>query len=136
MRVTLIINMGSVAISSGAFAVGIFGMNLLSGLETHPTMFFQVTSTIFCGSISIFVILYSYYRRTKVASKNLSGLSRTVSDLRAEQSLLFTHSDRAKVLYNYSACNIGDKAGYQRFLKNSRLNFLEFNSVTKNKPIL
>merc|ERR1712168_1715039 len=39
IRLSLFMEMGAVALGSGAVAGGVFGMNLTHGLEDHPTAF-------------------------------------------------------------------------------------------------
>ena len=52
--------MESLAVATGSCAVvgSIFGMNLLSGLENHPTAFFWVTSSSLIGGLSIVCMVY------------------------------------------------------------------------------
>ena len=59
IRMSLFLEVGAVALGSGAVVGGVFGMNLLNGLESHPSAFYVtlggislVMSAIFAGTIS------------------------------------------------------------------------------------
>lgn len=50
MKLDLVLQMGTFGVSSGALAAGIFGANLLSGLEGHPYAFYLMSGAIVVGS--------------------------------------------------------------------------------------
>ena len=55
--------MASLGVTSGTLVAGFFGMNLTSGLESHPTAFFITTSAIVFCSAGMIAILLRKLRR-------------------------------------------------------------------------
>eukprot|EP00742_Colponemidia_sp_Colp-10_P012461 GILJ01014000.1.p1 GENE.GILJ01014000.1~~GILJ01014000.1.p1 ORF type:complete len:476 (+),score=63.25 GILJ01014000.1:39-1466(+) len=66
MRLSLLISAGSVSLTSGALAAGIFGMNLLSSLETNPYAFATVSGVIGFGTSSFFLAIYKYCKNKRL----------------------------------------------------------------------
>lgn len=63
IRMSLFLEVGAVALGSGAVVGGVFGMNLLNGLESHPSAFYitlggisLVMSSIFAGVIFLYTL--------------------------------------------------------------------------------
>lgn len=69
MRQTLVLSIGTFSMGTGTAVSSLFGMNLLSGLETHPHAFAAVASALCATSVGVFSLMYSAYRRTNHYSK-------------------------------------------------------------------
>ena len=54
-------DMGAVSLTTGAFLTGIFGMNLLNGMEEHPCAFFIVSGSMVAFMVSVFRVLFGRY---------------------------------------------------------------------------
>lgn len=126
MRISLVVSMAALAVASGSFGAGVFGMNLLSGWEDAPTRFRDVTLGLSGGACAIFGSCFIYYRNSKQSVSTFSRLSRNVHEMRYKHQSqhLFKHSNRSKLLYNYSTAQIGNKEQYERFLRNNQVDFL------------
>jgi len=66
IRLSLFMEMGALALGSGAVVGGIFGMNLTHGLENHPSAFFITLTGISVIMTSIFVGFNANYNKLKV----------------------------------------------------------------------
>jgi magnesium transporter len=55
LRFELTLSICSFVATCGALATGLFGMNLLSRYETHPTMFYYISAFIFGSMLTIFI---------------------------------------------------------------------------------
>jgi len=63
MAMNLQISLLSLTLSSAAVIGSIFGMNLLSGYEQHPSMFYIILSCMPIIGLSIYILFRIYYRR-------------------------------------------------------------------------
>jgi hypothetical protein len=126
MRISLLVSLAALSVSTGAFGAGVFGMNLLSGHETNPELFHQVTGSLIGGSVGLFALIYTYYSKTKQPLSTCSRLSVSVTQMRSDHKShrLFAHSDRSKLLYNYQSSAIEDKEQYERFLRSNQADSL------------
>lgn len=126
MRISLVISMAALSVAIGSFGSGIFGMNLLSGWEEAPTRFRDVTFTLLTLAGGFFSACFVYYRNSKQSVSTFSRLSSNVNEMRYkhQSQRLYKHSDRSKLLYNYSTATIGNKEQYERFLRNNQVDFL------------
>merc|ERR1719430_72050 len=66
LRMSLVMEMGALALGSGAVVGGLFGMNLVSGLENHPTAFLTVLGGMGLMMGGIFTGFSMKYRKLKV----------------------------------------------------------------------
>ena len=66
IRMSLFMEMGALALGSGAVVGGIFGMNLTHGLEEHPTAFYITLAGMSVIMTSIFAGFNSNYNKLKV----------------------------------------------------------------------
>ena len=66
IRMSLFMEMGALALGSGAVVGGIFGMNLTHGLESHPSAFFITLAGISVIMTSIFAGFNANYNKLKV----------------------------------------------------------------------
>jgi len=53
LRFELILNMVSCVVAMGALVTGVFGMNLLSGWEMHPSLFYKVTTLMGVAMVAV-----------------------------------------------------------------------------------
>jgi hypothetical protein len=74
----------SFAVSNGALITGVFGMNLLSNLEAHPTLFYFVVAGIFCGIVSITALIFLYISSRLKRHARTSAQVSTVSETEAD----------------------------------------------------
>jgi hypothetical protein len=74
----------SFAVSNGALVTGVFGMNLLSNLEMHPTLFYCVVAAIFCSIVAITALIFLYI------SSRLRTHARTSAQVRPPSLLAST----------------------------------------------
>ncbi len=63
MRQTLLLSMATFSIGSGTAVSSVFGMNLLSGFEHHPHLFWLVSGSVCLSSASVFALLFASYKR-------------------------------------------------------------------------
>ena len=66
IRMSLFMEMGALALGSGAVVGGIFGMNLPHGLEEHPTAFFMALGGMTVMMSGIFIGFSTNYNKLKV----------------------------------------------------------------------
>ena len=66
LRFELTLSIASFVITCGALITGLFGMNLLSHMETNPYVFNIVTSLMLAGMGSLFFLLKRYGRVQKL----------------------------------------------------------------------
>jgi len=66
LRMSLMMEMGALALGSGAVVGGVFGMNLVSGLEEHPQAFLTVLGGMGLMMGGIFTGFSMKYRKLKV----------------------------------------------------------------------
>lgn len=66
MRQTLLLSLGTFSVGCGTVVSSVFGMNLLSSLEGHPSMFWWVTGGIVGSSSLLFGALWTQARRNRV----------------------------------------------------------------------
>jgi len=66
LQVEMILSISTFFVSCGAFVTGIFGMNLLSGFEAHPLMFYLIVAVLFGSIASCFGALFSYFKKHKL----------------------------------------------------------------------
>ncbi|CAM9477442.1 unnamed protein product [Phaeothamnion confervicola] len=62
----LVLSLSSFAVTAGALVTGMFGMNLLSGLEAHPRMFWIVSAAIYGTMAAALGVTLTYLRRAQV----------------------------------------------------------------------
>jgi magnesium transporter len=65
MRMSLVVSLGALSCSTTATGAGLFGMNLMSGLESSPHAFYAVSGTLLSIGALLFSGSYMLYRRTK-----------------------------------------------------------------------
>eukprot|EP01080_Neovahlkampfia_damariscottae_P009531 gene9531-1737_t len=70
MQFEITMSMGALAISIGTFVAGIFGMNLISHLESHDSMFYYVTTVCIIGSGVIFLTLFNLSKKVGLFQRN------------------------------------------------------------------
>jgi len=66
IRMSLFMEMGALAMGSGAVVGGIFGMNLTHGLEEHPTAFFMALGGMTVMMSGIFIGFSANYNKLRV----------------------------------------------------------------------
>jgi len=66
LRMSLMMEMGALALGSGAVVGGVFGMNLVSGLEEHPQAFLSVLGGMGLMMGGIFTGFSMKYRKLKI----------------------------------------------------------------------
>jgi len=66
IRMSLFMEMGALALGSGAVVGGVFGMNLPHGLEEHPTAFFMALGGMTVMMSGIFIGFSANYNKLKV----------------------------------------------------------------------
>merc|ERR1719430_1299406 len=66
LRMSLVMEMGALALGSGAVVGGLFGMNLVSGLENHPTAFYITLSGVAVMMTGIFAGFATNYRKLRI----------------------------------------------------------------------
>eukprot|EP01133_Synstelium_polycarpum_P004390 gene4390-5137_t len=71
MRMTLMLSLVTISTGMGSMVTGIFGMNLLNGLELHPNSFMIVCGSVVAGGLSIFGLIkyYCHYNNILPYSK-------------------------------------------------------------------
>lgn len=65
MRMSLVVSLGALSATTTATGAGLFGMNLMSGLESNPHAFYAVSGTLLSIGALLFSGSYMLYRRTK-----------------------------------------------------------------------
>jgi hypothetical protein len=75
-----------VALSSGTLGVGIFGMNLVSGLEAHPTAFWMLSGAFLAAPMVVYRICHN------IAMPSTGETSR-VADIKALQPFMDSVGD-------------------------------------------
>jgi magnesium transporter len=71
MRQTLLLSMATFSVGAGTAVSSVFGMNLLSGFEHHPQLFWAVAGGVALSSGSVFALLFaSYKRNSQFKSRN------------------------------------------------------------------
>lgn len=65
MRMSLVVSLGALSASTTATGAGLFGMNLMSGLESNPHAFYAVSGSLLSVGALLFSGSYMLYRRTK-----------------------------------------------------------------------
>ena len=63
IRMSLFMEMGTLSLATGAVIAGVFGMNLLHGVEDSPTAFFVITGAMTALMASVFGTVASKYNR-------------------------------------------------------------------------
>jgi len=66
LQVELILSVSGFFVTWGALITGLFGMNLLSGLEDHHSMFYWVSLFLFSGGGAAFAATIWYCKRQKI----------------------------------------------------------------------
>ncbi|CAM9742200.1 unnamed protein product [Chrysoparadoxa australica] len=66
LQMELLLELGGFVVASGALVTGVFGMNLLSGLEEHGRMFFLVTAGIYGGILLSMMLAMLGLRRNQL----------------------------------------------------------------------
>jgi hypothetical protein len=112
----------SFAVSNGALITGVFGMNLLSNLEAHPTLFYFVVAGIFCGIVSITALIFLYISSRLKTHARTSAQVRTVGVSETEgdrgRAGVASVSERAQVCYSkcFSKCHLGPESSLESSL--------------------
>eukprot|EP00897_Mesotaenium_endlicherianum_P005638 jgi/Mesen1/5101/ME000253S04215 len=66
IRIDVLLNMATCSMAAGGSVAAIFGMNLLSSMESQPYAFAVVTAGISLSSAAIFSSLYMYARKRRI----------------------------------------------------------------------
>lgn len=66
LRLDVFLNLGAVSVGVGGLVAGIFGMNLLSGLEEHPFGFWIVSGIAIATAIMFFRGTLAYLRFKRI----------------------------------------------------------------------
>lgn len=66
LRLDIVLNLGAVSVGVGGLVAGVFGMNLLSGIEEHPFAFWIVSGIAFMTAIIFFRGTLAYLRIRRV----------------------------------------------------------------------
>ena len=64
LRFELSLSMSSYVVTCGALITGLFGMNLISHLETDRRIFYVVTAIIISGMTAMYTSFYKYQKKT------------------------------------------------------------------------
>ena len=64
LRFELSLSMSSYVVTCGALITGLFGMNLISSLETDKNIFYIVTAIIATGMTAMYISFSNYQRKT------------------------------------------------------------------------
>ena len=99
----------SFAVSNGALITGVFGMNLLSNLEAHPTLFYFVVAGIFCGIVSITALIFLYISSRLKTHARTSAQVRTVgvSERQGERGRAGVRGLRCVCVCSECFCRLG-----------------------------
>jgi len=97
IRMSLFMEMGGLALGSGAVVGGIFGMNLPHGLEEHPTAFFMALGGITFMMSGIFVGFATNYNKLKVDTSSAQSFKALKS--------FFTYVDDLEYIVNKRKLN-------------------------------
>lgn len=62
IRINLMMSIASFSLLLASVPAALFGMNLHSGMEQHPTLFYYVVGTSIASTIVLSFVLYGYYR--------------------------------------------------------------------------
>lgn len=66
MRLDLVLTSATFSASMGALGAGLFGMNLTSHLESHPSMFYLMSGALSTGAVATFLSIFYYCRRKHI----------------------------------------------------------------------
>lgn len=66
LRFELLLSISSFVVTCGALVTGLFGMNLLSHLETKGSVFYVVSAFLAMSMTSLFIIITRYGRKEKL----------------------------------------------------------------------
>ena len=61
MKLNIQVGIAAMSFAAGSFGASIFGMNLHSTLENHPTAFYIVSGTLIAGSIFTYACMLFFY---------------------------------------------------------------------------
>ena len=119
IQMGLFMDMGTLSLASGAFLAGVFGMNLLHGIEEHPLAFYLVSGSMLTSMITILtVLLRKYYRVVGDTSsahsfKALKNFFRYVDELdaivEAKGKEHFSQAEFKDVLNKLTGTNVTDE---------------------------
>jgi len=119
IRMQLFMEMGTLGLGSGAVTAGVFGMNLTSGLESHPTAFYMACGGIMCLFGGIFGVCASRYRGLMVDTssaqsfKALKYFFRYVDELdqivMSRGSSSFSKAEFKEILDKITATNVSEE---------------------------
>lgn len=66
LRLDIFLNLGAVSVGVGGLVAGVFGMNLLSGIEEDPAAFWIVSGISFLTSIMFFRGVLAFLRMRRI----------------------------------------------------------------------
>lgn len=66
LRLDIFLNLGAVSVGVGGLVAGVFGMNLLSGIEEDPAAFWIVSGISFLTSIMFFRGILAFLRMRRI----------------------------------------------------------------------
>lgn len=97
IRMSLFLEVGAVALGSGAVVGGVFGMNLLHGLESHPTAFYFTLGGISLVMSAIVAGFNAKYNKLKLDTSNATSFLALKN--------FFTYVDDLEFLVNKTELN-------------------------------
>jgi len=87
MRMNLVVSMGGMSVATTAMGASIFGMNLLSGYETSPMMFYAVSGSLTGLGATVFGVMFWYYKHTKKMDLKLQQVANTLTKTRLNEAM-------------------------------------------------